>query len=149
MLEQHGILIESQANIGAAMKRFMQVLTLSLLASSIASAQPAVPGKAMHGIASYLTAFEVTGPQDYLLPAPTEKALVPGAGSSRNLALIRGFSLVGAAGGIAMTVWGLSDTAGSVVEGDDAAGLHRALALAISGTVIAAISSTIAGLAGK
>jgi len=133
------------------MKRFMKVLALSLLASSMANAQsqPGVPGKAMHGIASYLEAFKVAGPQDYQLPAPTEKALVPEAGSSRNLALIRGFSLVGAAGGIAMTVWGLSDTAGSVVDSGDAAGLHRALALALSGTVIAAISSTIAGLAGR
>jgi hypothetical protein len=99
-------------------------------------------------MASYLAASAVTGPGDYQIPEPTEAALVTDSGSG-NLAIVRGFSLAGAAGGIVMTVWGLGDVARAVVGGDNAASVHQALALALSGTVLAALSSTIAGLAGK
>lgn len=133
------------------MKRYMLGYALASFMCLAAGAQ-AVPGdygQAPYGMASYIDAGTVTGPEDYLPAEPAETALVPDSGSGGNLAFIRGFSLAGTAGGIVMTVWGVGGVARAVVGGDDAAGVHRALALALSGTVLAAISSTLAGLAGK
>jgi hypothetical protein len=132
------------------MKRFMLASMLAILACPVTGAQPAAtaPRQEPYGMASYLAAFAATGPEDFQIPEPTEASLVPGSGSG-NPALIRGFSLAGMAGGIVMTVWGLGDVARTVVDGGDAARVHQALALALSGTVLAAISSTISGLAGK
>jgi len=132
------------------MKRFMLVYMLGILACPETDALPAATESrpALYGMASYLVAVAVTGPDEYQIPEAAEAALVTDSGNG-NLALLRGFSLAGAAGGIVMTVWGLGDVARAVVGGNDAASVHQALALALSGTVLAALSSTIARLAGR
>ncbi|MBU0926164.1 MAG: hypothetical protein KKA67_00285 [Spirochaetes bacterium] len=130
------------------MRRRAIGLLAAAVACSVAYAQTAAP-EAPAGILGDTAdgGPAATSLADYAPPPAPEAPIIPITAEAASLAALRGASLVGAAGGMAMTAWGLGNAAGAIARAEDPASFHRALALAISGTVIAALCATVTGLA--
>jgi len=94
--------------------------------------------------------FAETGVPDadtvFLPPPPPETALIPVSAEGPGMNLVRIAAMVGTAGGVALIVWGLGDVATAFGQGSGAGEIHSGLALTISGSVLAALSSTIFSL---
>lgn len=86
-------------------------------------------------------------PGPWILPAAPETPLLSSGAEAATLATLRSAALAGQAGGMALTAWGLAGAAGAFADGGSRAELHRGLALALWGTVVAAVFSALSGAA--
>ncbi len=84
--------------------------------------------------------------QGFLPPPPPEYTLIIAQPQGPSLVVSRVASMIGTAGGIALMVWGLGNMADAFGRGAESGEIHAGLSLTISGSVLAALSSTIYSL---
>ena len=122
---------------------FNRAALLSLLLLTIAPRSNADPS----GAAAYEpTDLEIM--RDYAPPPAPERPLLGHGDDMFGVGMlpIRYASLAGSAGGVALTMWGIWAVSDSIGQGLGTVDLHRGLALAISGTVLSAVASSIYGM---